>query len=251
MRTRRARLSAAALLLSSMRTLGAGEASAQTPHRAALPGSRSDADEPRRVRPRPAPAAPGPRQGASSGTCRWAATACRPAPPATSAPARTPGRRTRSARACSGSCSSPTRTATRRRFRLPTSTSTGRARTPRSPRRDFPLRKLVEPEESRVGRRRGHEQRRVLAGRALRDLRPGRPPGPGPRRLLRRAGPPARQRAPRRAAQHADDDQRGLQPPQLLGHARPEPVQRREPVRRPRSERVPLQRREPAEPLRA
>ena len=58
----------------------------------------------------------------------------------------------------------------------------------------------------------------------------------------------ASQRSPRRAAQHADDDQRGLQPSQLLGPAGPEPVQRREPVRQPRCQRVPLPRRRPFEP---
>jgi hypothetical protein len=81
----------------------------------------------------------------------------------------------------------------------------------------FPLPATRRSPGSQVVHPIGLEQRGVLAGRAPRDLWPGGPAGPRPRWLFGRTGPPKGQRSPRRAAQHADDDQRGLQASQLLG----------------------------------
>ena len=242
----RARLSAAALLLSSSAIFGAGDSVGPGPAAVVAPGSPA-------VRTSPTSSAtrrpPGSSARRCSGTCRWAATACRRAPPATSGPARTPGRRTRSARACSGSCSSRTPPASRPRSRTPTSTSTARGRTTRSGSEDFPFRRLANPRDRESGDRRSTRTtwcpRRACTTRSS-DRMAGPAPDPDGFRVGQgRRAANVRRVEPRNTPTMINA---GLQPPQLLGHAGPEPVQRREPVRRPRPRRVPLQRREPPEP---
>ena len=181
MRTSRARLNAAALLLASIAIFGAGEAAAQVPPLSSVPvPGPSPTDLAKFIRTEPA-AQQALRVlgkalllGHAGGQRRRAGVRA----PATSGPERIPGRRTRSAQACSGSCSSLTRTATLRRSRLPTATSPGRARTPRSPQATSRSGSSRIPTNRESAIAVGHEQRRVLAGRAPRDLRPGRPARP-------------------------------------------------------------------------
>ena len=148
----------------------AGEAAAQVPRcrRCRSPGRRTSPTTSATRRP------PGSSARRCSGTCRWAATACRRARPATSAPAPTPGRRTRSARACSGSIFRPDETS--RRVPDADLNFDGQGPNDTLQRRGLSLpasSRIPRNRESAIARR--HEQRRVLAGRAPRDLRPGRP----------------------------------------------------------------------------
>ena len=94
-------------------------------------------------------------------------------------------------------------------------------------RKDFPFRQLADPtdRESSIT----SDTNNVVSSQGVHHAIFGQEGRPGPDPDGFSVG--ASQRSPRRAAQHADDDQRGLQPSQLLGHAGPEPVQRREPFR--------------------